>query len=139
MLIILSSIAFLAYLIYDFNPTFFNNEPHIDYLQAREKLEKKQYSRLTLSKRETFLRGEQYYILYLTENNGKKYQCFIEEGMEWKKIDEIIQDKKIEIPVTKHKHYFNIVTNLASACFSFVWMYYIGGNLFRQSRLTKKS
>ncbi|MGL9687257.1 MAG: ATP-dependent zinc metalloprotease FtsH [Candidatus Phytoplasma sp. TWB_XP] len=142
MFFIVTSIAFLSYLIYDFNPAFFNNYPHIDYLQASKKLENKDYDYLSLSKHETFLRGQEYYILYLTENSGKKWQCLLDGGeMEWQELYKIIQVKEIKFsePIKKHKHYFNIITNLASACFSFIWMYWILNSLFMEKRLTRRA
>ncbi|ABC65527.1 hypothetical protein AYWB_410 [Aster yellows witches'-broom phytoplasma AYWB] len=42
---------------------FLNNYPHIDYFQANKKMENKEYDYLILSKHETFLREQEYYIL----------------------------------------------------------------------------
>ncbi|AOF54715.1 hypothetical protein MBSPM3_v1c1890 [Maize bushy stunt phytoplasma] len=74
----------------------------------------------------------------LTDNN-KKWQCVINGGEQWKKVKKALEQKKIEYsdPIQAHPHYFNIITNFGSSCFSFIWIYYIGGNLFRQMKLTR--
>ncbi|AOF54716.1 putative effector [Maize bushy stunt phytoplasma] len=58
LLVILTSIAFLSYLIYDFNPQVFNNRPYLDYTQVSKKIENKDYNReIRLFQHETFLRS----------------------------------------------------------------------------------